>query len=234
MGRLMIPIMIPVIVFGAGKLYNRDIWIPPRELLGQIILKQLLPLAVGMRIARVAPKQSPRVQPVLNTVGNIVLTIVLMLGLLKLGPALKAITPALPVVALLLAFGCVSVVWLMALSDPIVKHTFAISNANRHVGLAVLLSGEYLHSTRSFVVIACTRWRILCSCSGLPSGTGSWHIPERRALPNAKSPVVQVETKTCRRLFKSSRLTRCLETTRARRGGGRCSFRRRPSVRCRP
>ncbi len=152
---LMIPIMIPVIVFSAGKLYNRDIWIPPRELLGQIILKQLLPLAVGMLIARAAPKQTPKVQPVLNTLGNIVLTIVLILGLLKLGPALKAITPALPVVALLLAFGCVSVVWLMALSDPIVKHTFAISNANRHVGLAVLLSGEYLHSTRALPAIAC-------------------------------------------------------------------------------
>jgi len=38
---LMIPIMIPVIVFCAAKLYNCDIWIPPRELLGQIIMKQV-------------------------------------------------------------------------------------------------------------------------------------------------------------------------------------------------
>jgi predicted Na+-dependent transporter len=152
---LMIPIMIPVIVFSAAKLYNRDIWIPPRELVGQIILKQLLPLAVGMLIARAAPKQSQKYQPILNTLGNVVLTVVIILALFKLGPALKGITPALPVVALLLAFGCVGMVWLIALSDPIVKHTFAICNANRHVGLALLLSGQYFHSTRALPAIAC-------------------------------------------------------------------------------
>jgi len=152
---LMIPIMIPVIVFSAAKLYNRDIWIPPRELLGQIILKQLLPLAVGMLIARAAPEQSQKYQPIVNTLGNIALTVVLILALFKLGPELKGVSPAVPVVALLLALGCVGMVWLVALNDSIVKHTFAICNANRHVGLALLLSGEYFHSSRALPAIAC-------------------------------------------------------------------------------
>src|SRR5579863_3007543 len=37
---LMIPVMIPIVVFCAGKLYDRDIWISPATLLGQIVIKQ--------------------------------------------------------------------------------------------------------------------------------------------------------------------------------------------------
>ena len=52
---LMVPVMIPIVVAAAGKLYGRDIWIPPAALLKQIVLKQFLPLSVGMGIAGVAP-----------------------------------------------------------------------------------------------------------------------------------------------------------------------------------
>jgi predicted Na+-dependent transporter len=152
---MMIPIMIPLVVVCAGKLYNRDIWISPVELFGQIAIKQLLPLALGMLFSKFAPSLATKVQPPLNIIGNIVLTVVLLLGLIKLGPSLKNINPLLPVVCLLLAVGCMSMVWLIGIREPIVKHTFAISNANRHVGLAVLLSGEYFHSTRALPPIAC-------------------------------------------------------------------------------
>jgi bile acid:Na+ symporter, BASS family len=152
---MMIPIMIPLVVACAGKLYNREIWISPVELFGQIAIKQLCPLALGMLFAKVVPSLALKAQPALNLVGNIVLTVVLILGLIKLGPALKGIPPLLPVACLLLAVGCMSMVWLIALKEPIVRHTFAISNANRHVGLAVLLSGEYFHATRALPSIAC-------------------------------------------------------------------------------
>jgi len=152
---LMIPVMIPLIVAGAAKLYNRDIWISPAILLWQIFIKQLLPLSLGMVIARAAPAWSKKYQPTLNTVGNILITVILGLALFKLGPALKEITPMLPIVALLLALGCMSAVWLIRLSDPVVRETFAISNANRHVGLALLLSARSLQATRALPAIAC-------------------------------------------------------------------------------
>ena len=47
-GALLIPVMIPLVVFAAGKLYDRDIWIPPRVLLTEIAEKQFLPLLLGM------------------------------------------------------------------------------------------------------------------------------------------------------------------------------------------
>jgi hypothetical protein len=60
-----------MVVLLAGKLYDRDIWIAPLGLLKQIALKQLLPLAVGMIIARLTPKSS-RYLPTLNMLGNLI------------------------------------------------------------------------------------------------------------------------------------------------------------------
>jgi predicted Na+-dependent transporter len=152
---MMIPVMIPILVYCGGKLYSRDIWISPLELIQQIAEKQFLPLALGMLIARAAPKLARKFQPSLNMLGNIALTLVLALVLFKLGPALKAITPMLPIVCLLLALGSILSVWLIRLKDPVVAETFAISNANRHVGLALLLSEEYTRGTQAVPPIAC-------------------------------------------------------------------------------
>src|SRR5271156_2067935 len=41
---LLTPLMIPLLVFSAAKLYDRDVWIPPVVLLKQVAEKQFLPL----------------------------------------------------------------------------------------------------------------------------------------------------------------------------------------------
>jgi predicted Na+-dependent transporter len=151
---LMVPVMIPIVVAAAGKLYGRDIWIPPTVLLKQIALKQFLPLAVGMAIAWFAPKTSLRSQPVLNVLGNVLFTAMVAVVLFKMGPALKAVTPLVPVAALLLAVGSMATI-LSFPGNALVKQTFAICNANRHVGLALLLSGQYIHARNALPTVAC-------------------------------------------------------------------------------
>ena len=54
-GALMIPIMIPLLVAPPGKLYHRDIWIPPLRLLAVICEQQFLPLLAGMALMHFAP-----------------------------------------------------------------------------------------------------------------------------------------------------------------------------------
>lgn len=68
---LMVPVMIPLLVGLAGKLYSKDIWIPPGLLLWQIAKQQFLPLAVGMVVAWLAPKISEQMQPWMSTIGNL-------------------------------------------------------------------------------------------------------------------------------------------------------------------
>lgn len=152
---LMVPIMIPLLVWIAARFYGRSIWIPPVLLLREIALKQFLPLAVGIVVASLAPKASSRAQPAINVAGNVLLTLMIVLVLFKMGPALEQITPLVPVAALIVAVGSIAAFFLFPFNSPQIRETFAICNANRHVGLALLLSGRYLHAQRALPAIAC-------------------------------------------------------------------------------
>src|SRR5581483_3317938 len=59
-GAVLTPIMIPLMTFAAGKLYDRHIWIPPRILIWQILQKEFLPVLVGMLLVHYAPAFSAK------------------------------------------------------------------------------------------------------------------------------------------------------------------------------
>jgi predicted Na+-dependent transporter len=154
-GALLIPVMIPLVVFAAGRFYDRDIWIPPHVLLKEIAQKQFLPLLLGMALAYLLPAISVKLQRPMTVIGNVVLTVAIVLFLYKMGPvALRALTPWLPVAALVLAVGSVLAIRLLLRADVLTDRTLAICNANRHVGLALLLSGQYLHAKAALPAVA--------------------------------------------------------------------------------
>src|ERR1035441_3652382 len=97
-GALLIPVMIPLVVFTAGKLFDRDIWIPPRVLLKEIAQKPFIPFLRAMSLAYLLPAISAKLQRPMTVIGNVVLTVAIVAFLFKMGPAaLKALTPWLPV-----------------------------------------------------------------------------------------------------------------------------------------
>ena len=154
-GALLIPVMIPLVVFIVGKLYDRNIWIPPRVLLTEIAEKQYLPLLLGMTLAYLLPVISAKLQPAMTMIGNVVLTVAIVAFLFKLGPTvLKSLTLWLPVAALVLAVGSVLAIRFLLRADVLTDRTLAICNANRHVGLALLLSGQYLHAKAALPAVA--------------------------------------------------------------------------------
>lgn len=154
-GALLIPVMIPLVVFTAGRFYDRTIWIPPRVLLTEIAEKQFLPLLLGMALAYVVPAISAKLQPAMTVIGNAVLTVAIAGALFKLGPTvLKSLTVWLPVAALVLAVGSVLAIRHALRADFVTDRTLAICNANRHVGLALLLSGQYLHAKAALPAVA--------------------------------------------------------------------------------
>ncbi|HEY2799195.1 MAG TPA: hypothetical protein VGI85_01255 [Chthoniobacterales bacterium] len=146
---LMIPIMIPLLVALAGKLYQRDIWIPPLTLLAVIGKQQFLPLLAGMALMQFAPAFCTRAQRALNTFANLVLIVVLIALLWKTGPALKETSPWLFVAVPVLALACIIVSRLLLTNDTPGAQTLVICNVNRHAGLALLLSGQYLRTNNN-------------------------------------------------------------------------------------
>jgi predicted Na+-dependent transporter len=155
-GGLLTPIILALVVLITGLLHGLMIWIPPRVVLLQIGENQFLPLLLGLAIARFLPVFSSKAVLWMNRLGNAVLTIGIIALLWFMREALKGmLTWWLPLGAVLLALGSVLAISLLVpTDDPLVRHTLAICNANRHVGLAVLLSGQYLHAKGTLPAIA--------------------------------------------------------------------------------
>ncbi len=152
---VMTPIVIPVVVYFSAKLYNRNIWIPPRVVALQILEKELVPLLVGVMLVHFAPVFSHKAQRALNLLGNATLTLVLVFMLWKLGPELKLVTIWIIVSCLLVLVTSVGSMHLLMRTSAVDVRTLAVSNANRHVGLALLLSGQYMHAAAALPVVAC-------------------------------------------------------------------------------
>ena len=149
------PFFIPVMLWLAAKLYSRSIWIPPRVLLLQIVEKEFLPLLVGMMLMRLAPAFCRKAQQGMNLIGNLVLTLVFVLLLWKFRADLATVTPWIVLATFLLLVTSVTVMHLLLRIDPVAVRTLAVSNANRHVGLALLLMGRFKRTTDALPVIAC-------------------------------------------------------------------------------
>ena len=153
-GAVLTPIMIPLMAFAAGKLYDRTIWIPPRILIWQIMEKEFLPVLVGMLLVHYAPAFSAKAQRSVNMIGNGLLVIVFAVLLWKMGPQLRAVTPWVAAAVVLLLVTSIAVMRLLVRGDPVMVRTFAVSNANRHVGLALLISGRFMHAREALPVVA--------------------------------------------------------------------------------
>jgi predicted Na+-dependent transporter len=112
------------------------------KLLAVIAEQQFVPLIIGMTVMWLAPAFSTRAQRVLNMVGNILLLVVLVVLLCKIGAVLWQESPWVMVAVLLLATGCLLGMRLLLGQRSATVQTLSICNANRHVGLALLLSGQ--------------------------------------------------------------------------------------------
>jgi hypothetical protein len=64
------------------------------------------------------------------------------------------VTPWVVLAAVLLLLAAVASMRLLMSTDPIGVRTLAVSNANRHVGLALLLSGQYIHNRDALPTVA--------------------------------------------------------------------------------
>lgn len=148
------PVMIPIMFFAAAKLYDRTVWIPPRILAGQIVIKEFVPLAAGMLLMQVAPRFSKKAQQGMNVLGNLLLTLIIVALLWKMGPELRRTSPRIVIAAFLLLVVSIAVMHLLMGADRIKVRTLAVSNGNRHVGLVLLLMGRFRGTHNVLPVLA--------------------------------------------------------------------------------
>src|SRR5262249_19338118 len=133
----------PLLVGAAAWLYGRAIWIPPHEVLAVIARQQFAPLLVGVGLMYFAPDFSIKVRRAMNVIGNILLMIALVVLLIEMGPALKAVSLWVAIAEFITAARCVRASALLLTNHTMATQTLVIGNVNRHVGLALLLSGAH-------------------------------------------------------------------------------------------
>ena len=153
-GALLTPVLVPLLVAFGGWVYGRDIWVPPMKLLAVIVRQQFLPLLAGMLLMWLLPAFCTRIQRVLNLIGNALLIVALVAMVYKMGSTLSNVSPWVALAALLLATGCLMAVRVLLHRRSPAAQTLAIANANRHVGLALLLAGQQIHDQRPVPAIA--------------------------------------------------------------------------------
>lgn len=152
---LLIPLIVPLLVMGLGWYYGRDIWIPPMKLLGVIAQQVFLPLLGGMVLAYFLADRTAGVQRVLTRVGNALLLVAFVAILYQLRVDLEKVTLWLALAAPLLAAGCLFAVrFLLPEARSATVQTLSLCNMNRHVGLALLLSGQQIYDQRLIPAIA--------------------------------------------------------------------------------
>ena len=69
--------------------------------------------------------------------------VTLIILLVKMGSALTEVSPWVVVAVLLLAVGCIATSFAILTPATVNTKTLVVCNVNRHVGLALLLSGTY-------------------------------------------------------------------------------------------
>ena len=154
-GAILTPLIVPLVVFASAQMYERDVWIRPSMLLKQIAENQFLPLLIGLALAHFATSFAKRIQPAVTMAGNVLLLVLIAALLWAMREASVAVTPWLVVAAVVLAVSCILAIRLLLHSDSETNKTLALCNANRHVGLALLLTGDYLHARNALPAIAC-------------------------------------------------------------------------------
>jgi BASS family bile acid:Na+ symporter len=143
---LLVPLFTPALLYILGRIYDRDVWVAPRTLAVQVASMQFLPLVVGLLLKHYLPRFAAKAEPWMSRAGNLLLVTYLVVILFGLRKALLAVGPLSSLAAIALALGC------LAIGHFFAGPTIALTNANRHVGLAILIAGLNFHEKAQLAI----------------------------------------------------------------------------------
>ncbi len=152
---VLVPVMLPIVVYTAARLYDRNVWISPLVLIKNIAENQFAPLLIGLVLMYFLPVFSARIQPAITVIGNVLLLVMIAAVLWAMRGELVSITVWLFVASVLLAVASILAITLLLRADAETVKTLALCNANRYVGLALLIAREYTKARHAVPAIAC-------------------------------------------------------------------------------
>jgi BASS family bile acid:Na+ symporter len=135
---VLVPVTVEILDFFLG----RDFVVPIADVARLVALTILLPLVVGLLIARLFPGLAAGVAPIVSILGYVMLVPILLLLLQQAGPEMLALlgNGTLFIIAATTLAAFAAGHWLAG-PDPRGRLALAMAAATRHPGIAVLLAG---------------------------------------------------------------------------------------------
>ncbi len=168
---LLTPVITPALLFAIGRYYHRDVWVDPWTLAWQVASMQFVPLVVGLLVKHRWPGFAAKAEPWLNRIGNLLVMAYLLVILIAMRRVLGAVGPGAAGTAVLFALAC------LAFGHCLAGPTIALTNTNRHVGLAMLIAGLNFKGEVKAVVPFFAAYAIVAPL--LMTGYALWHRKRR-------------------------------------------------------
>jgi bile acid:Na+ symporter, BASS family len=119
-----------------------------------LLLLQLLPLAVGLFIRARSPENAPTLIKAFMTIAALAILVLLFAVVPRMGAAFAAVYGSRGLMATLaIIILCAAIGWLFGGSDPQYRNTMALSTVMRNFGLALLVTGQNFQGTVATPVV---------------------------------------------------------------------------------
>lgn len=146
-------LFVPAAFSALALLYGRRVGIDPWEVAKVVLLRALLPLVVGLAVARLAPRLAERAGPVLGKGTRLVFALLVAVALAATWRQLLSIGATGWLAGLLVASGSVLIGHLLGGPEPGSRATLAAASAMRFPALGLLLASVTAQPARLTAVV---------------------------------------------------------------------------------
>ncbi|MFO1325332.1 MAG: bile acid:sodium symporter [Burkholderiales bacterium] len=133
-------VSMPLAIAAFDEYYAGHATADPLQLARQVFFAQLLPLGLGMLMARAAPRATAWLEPRLRRVGTVLLAVLVALALVNVWKVVIDAGPRVALSIVAITFLALAAGHLLGGPDPATRVATAISSAARNPGLALLVA----------------------------------------------------------------------------------------------
>jgi predicted Na+-dependent transporter len=171
-------VSMPLSIAAFNEYYGGHAEIAPGEVARQVFVAQLLPLALGMLVTRVAPARAGRLEPTLRRIAGLLLIALVVLALLDIWKAVLGAGPRVALAVVTVTVLALAAGHLLGGPDPATRTATAVSSAARNAGLALLVAA--LNHAQSAINAAVLAYFVVSALTVIP-----YVVWRRRAIAPA-------------------------------------------------
>jgi BASS family bile acid:Na+ symporter len=170
-------ISMPLSIAAFDEYYGGTATVDPGHLARQVFTAQLLPLALGMLMRRVLPKQAAWLEPKLGRAGGVLLIVLVVLALIDIWQVVVGAGLRITLGIVLATILALIVGHLLGGPDPATRTATAISSAARNPGLALLVAT--LNHASPAVNATVLAYLVIAALTLIPYVMWRHHVAER-------------------------------------------------------